>query len=185
MGFNRIFGIGLSRTGTHSLCAALNTLKIGCIHWPLSMAQIRGHVASCDITVSSRFEQLDKEFPGSKFIYTRRDLGPWLKSCENHYRWLVENNVYGKLTDEQRAFALNSEDVIYGCREKYAFNAERFEHAYKQWEMRVFYYFEKRPNDLLMIDITKGDGWDKLLPFLGDGVSLRDIPFPHKGKAGE
>jgi 3'(2'), 5'-bisphosphate nucleotidase len=37
-------------------------------------------------------------------------------------------------------------------------------------------YFKDRPQDLLVIDVTAGEGWEKLCPFLGKPTP--DIPFP-------
>ena len=41
-------------------------------------------------------------------------------------------------------------------------------------------YFKDRPDDLLVLDVCAGDGWEKLCPFLEKAVP--DKPFPHKGK---
>lgn len=82
----KIFGIGLSRTGTTSLTAALKILRVQAIHWPQSMGDIARHEASTDITVSLMFEELDRKYPGSKFIYTIRERDPWLASCEKHIK---------------------------------------------------------------------------------------------------
>ena len=38
-------------------------------------------------------------------------------------------------------------------------------------------YFRDYPENFLVLDIAKGDGWDKLCPFLG--VDVPDLKFPH------
>ena len=38
-------------------------------------------------------------------------------------------------------------------------------------------YFEDQPRRLLVMNITQGDGWDLLCPFLDKSVP--DIMFPH------
>lgn len=38
-------------------------------------------------------------------------------------------------------------------------------------------YFAGRPEDLLIMDICAGDGWEKLCPFLG--FEIPETPFPH------
>jgi len=43
----------------------------------------------------------------------------------------------------------------------------------------VMDYFKDRPDDLLIIDICSGEGFEKLAPFLGRPLPAQ--PFPHKG----
>ena len=49
---------------------------------------------------------------------------------------------------------------------------------YDEHNADVRAYFAQRPDDLLVIDVTAGDGWDRLCPFLG--VDVPDAPFPHR-----
>jgi hypothetical protein len=37
-------------------------------------------------------------------------------------------------------------------------------------------YFRERPDDLLVLNICAGEGWERLCPFLGQDVP--GIPFP-------
>ena len=52
---------------------------------------------------------------------------------------------------------------------------------YKNHNREVNEYFKDRPDDLLVMDVTAGDGWEKLCPFLG--VDIPDIDFPPANKA--
>jgi len=94
----KVFGLGLSRTGTRSLTAALHLLGWDTVHYPVDRAaldaMVRGDVGfphlerydgMTDITVSPYFEDLDHAYPGSKFVLTVRDEESWLKSCKNHW----------------------------------------------------------------------------------------------------
>jgi hypothetical protein len=47
---------------------------------------------------------------------------------------------------------------------------------------RVAEYFSGRPDDLLVLDITAGDGWPPLCRFLGRPVP--DAPFPATNRSG-
>jgi hypothetical protein len=40
-------------------------------------------------------------------------------------------------------------------------------------------HFADRPGDLLVLDITAGEGWDRLCPFLG--LPEPGVPFPRRG----
>ena len=46
-------------------------------------------------------------------------------------------------------------------------------------ERRVRAHFAGRPDDLLVMDITAGDGWEQVCPFLG--LPVPDAPFPRRG----
>jgi len=112
------------------------------------------------------YKELDQKFPGNKFILTIRDTDKWLNSAVRHFgtketamrRW-----IYG---------------AAYGCP---AGNEEIYRKRFDRHNREVQEYFEDRPNDLLVMDITKGDGWEKLCPFLGK--ELPDIPFPQSNTA--
>ena len=53
----------------------------------------------------------------------------------------------------------------------------RLRYAYATHERNVREYFAGRPEDLLVMNVTAGDGWELLCPFLGKPVP--DFPFPH------
>lgn len=203
----KVFGIGFSRTGTSSLNAALELLGYRSIHFPIIMqntsalAKVKYRInrwvqeigfkkplfkdfvlgtsnqavfsapdhnsfdAMTDLPVAVFFKELDKEFPNSKFILTVRDEEAWLKSCEkffangNHqfFKWIqLHFDVYGAN----------------------AFDKNLFRTAYRNHIEQVKLYFESRPNDLVIMNIPKGDGWDKLCPFVGEEISK--TPFPNK-----
>src|ERR671913_366476 len=91
----KIFGLGLSKTGTSSLSEALNIIGINTIHYPFDDATyndltggnydlqiLKTYQGIVDIPVAPYYAQLDKTFPGSKFILTVRDMEPWLRSVD-------------------------------------------------------------------------------------------------------
>jgi len=96
-----IFGIGMNKTGTNSLAVALRQLGIKCLHSAREVKQAldrnqrsgqrclyplpRKYQAFCDSPIPYVFEQIDRDYPGSRFIVTVRDLEPWIKSRMNHF----------------------------------------------------------------------------------------------------
>jgi 3'(2'), 5'-bisphosphate nucleotidase len=62
---------------------------------------------------------------------------------------------------------------LYGCT---VFDDAHFRQGYAKFVGEVATYFRDRPNDLLIIDVTAGEGWEKLCPFLGKPIP--DLPFP-------
>lgn len=188
----KVFGIGLSRTGTRSLNRALQTLGFDPLHYPLDgdtyteiahgqydLTLLKHHDGITDITVSSFYAQLDKAYSDSKFILTVRDKKSWLDSCENHWR---NSQAFEDTTDPERLRLLEIRRFFrattFGC---YDFQPERFVWVYDQHLKAVTDYFRDRPDQLLILDVCAGDGFDKLAPFMGRDVPC--TPFPHSGSA--
>jgi hypothetical protein len=170
---SKIFGIGLSRTGTTSLTLALEILGFSVIHFPRIAKQIEDHDAATDTSVAASFETLDGRFPGSRFIYTTRDLDEWLESCRRF--WAKRQSVQF----DKDLFITNLHCQLYGGAD---FDPERFAQAYRRHQERVFRHFEDRPGDLLTLNICAEDArWQPICGFLG----LQDpsAPFPSANKS--
>lgn len=191
----KVFGLGLSRTGTRSLSAALHVLGYDTVHYPTDQGTldtlVRGDArfpqlehfdGLTDITVAPYFEDLDKNYPGSKFILTVRDEAGWLKSCSNHWsgRDAYATDEKGVGENEHRIHMEIRRFLRAAVYAGYEYNPERFSRAYRRHTENVLRYFEGRPNDLLVLNIATGEGYEKLAPFLG--VPIPPSPFPHKGK---
>jgi hypothetical protein len=160
----KIIGVGLSKTATSSLARALGSLGYEVAHYPRDLSVLDRCDGGCDITVAERFDELDRKYPGSRFIYTTRDLGDWLESCRIHF------NFRG--VDED-PFAREVRRRVYGTE---GFDEDRFRDTWATHDARVRTYFADRPGDLLEIDICAGEGWEALCSFLGHPVP--DRPFP-------
>lgn len=175
----KVFCIGFHKTGTTSLELALKKLgyrvtgSFGTkdpaiadkVH-EMAYAMAEDYDAFEDNPWPILYKELDARFPGSKFILTRRPAEAWIRSQVRDFattetpmrRW-----IYG-------------EDA--GCPEG---NEETYIARYERHNREVLEYFSDRPDDLLVFDLPKGDGWDKLCPFLGHEIP--DEPFPHANKA--
>jgi len=189
----KVFGIGLSRTGTKSLTSALYALGVNAVHYPddettlrelasgnYNFALLQKYDGITDITVAPFYPQLDKLFPGSKFILTVRDKAAWLKSMEQHWSGRpaftdADENGFGKETHMQIRRLLRA--AVYGC---YEFNADRLSYVFDQHYKMVLEYFKDRPESLLVLDICGGEGWEELCNFLG--TPAIDQPFPYTKK---
>jgi hypothetical protein len=184
----KVFGIGLSRTGTKSLTSALNILGIKTIHYPDDDTTLRELVEGnynlsllqhfdgvTDITVSPFYPQLDELFPNSKFILTVRNKTDWLRSLEKHWQGrpaFVDYNHQSPLYNE---IHMNIRRLLrsanYGC---YEFSAHRVSYVYDHHYQSVLNYFKNRPESLLVLDICGGEGWEKICPFLNKPI----VPYP-------
>jgi hypothetical protein len=166
----KIFGIGLSRSGTTSLTEALKVLGYSAVHSPTTMGQIRRHDAATDTTVADNFERLDQFFPGSKFIHTIRRKEDWLRSCERF--WLLMQSRF------DASFLLTElHKQLYGTP---TFDRDRFAEAYDRHLVRVQRFFESRPHDLLQLSFDRSeDLWGPLCRFLGRPVPQNEFPRSH------
>jgi hypothetical protein len=181
--FNKVFGIGLSKTGTTSLGLALKRLGIKTIDYPhdpttlreleqgnFRLSVLEQYQAVTDTPVAIYYAQLDKLFPGSRFILTVREKDSWLRSVEEHWKFSEE---WAQRHLPFRRFTYFIHAAVYGT---YAFERERFSFVYDQHVHNVIEYFRDRPEDLLVLDVCRGDGYGKLCRFLGFPVV--DEPFP-------
>ena len=173
----KLFGIGLSKTGTSSLAQALQILGFRTKDYPgisryaagdlssVDMDVVHAHEALTDTPIPSFYRELDRRFPGSKFILTVRDRAGWLKSCMKQF-----NERFAALQNDahkQLFIDLYGTDV---------FDERLFANGYEKFVAGVLQYFRDRPADLLILDIAAGDGWEKLCAFLGRPQP--DVPFP-------
>jgi len=174
----KVFGVGLSKTGTTSLYAALHAVglrsgtfghlrSLGLEEWfagDFSRDYLREYDAVTDLPVGAFFPQLDARYPGSKFILTvREDMELWLDSCRKQFTQPPGNS-----------FSRDTHLVSYGTS---CFNAERYRYVYEAHLASTKEYFKNRPQDLLVFNIIGGEGWEVLCPFMG--VPLPETSFPN------
>lgn len=160
----KIFGIGLSRTGTTSCFELVKQLGIKSIHLPLSMKDIVEHDFANDTSVSARFEELDQRYPNSKFIYTIRNLNQWVASCMKWVNLESRGLFYDKLpNDAVRKWISDGDLKLYGRDYKAMKDISEDEllKAYAKRDQGIRKYFRDRPDDLLVVDLTDA----KSLPF--------------------
>ena len=182
----KLFGIGLSRTGTKSLTRALNALGYVMVHYPtdpITYQELSGgnydltllkHIDGiADITVSPFYPQLDQLYPNSKFILTVRDQESWLRSLERHWEG---KPIYDNIPDQADVLRMKRflRAAVYGT---FRFSPERLAYVQTLHDQLVLNYFKDRPDKLLVMDIAAGDGWEKLCAFLGKPIP--DAPFPN------
>jgi hypothetical protein len=169
----KIFGVGMSKTGTTTLgrCFAILGLlphksadrglknafrKTGNYQKIIEIA--KEYRSFEDTPWYLAFDRLDAAFPGSKFILTIR------KDSMTHARSSWSHGVRaGRRTGEADAGYIRDKIAVY-----------------EKHNNRVLDYFKDRPDDLLVVCWENGDGWEKLCPFLG--VPIPDVPIPHANK---
>ena len=120
------------------------------------------------------YRVLDKKYPNSKFFILERDDESWIRSNERFYSpkyhkdW--RNWEYSFLIDER--WVHDRENII----------NKKLDYKHSKYH-EINTYFKNRPNDLLVMNICEGDGWEVLCPFLGRNIP--DVPFPKLNVYGE
>ena len=173
----KVFCIGFHKTGTKSLAIALRQLGYSVTgpngtHDPdikdnvydMAYGLVDQFDAFQDNPWPILYKELDSRFPGSKFILTLRSPEAWILSQVRHF---------GSRETPMRSW-IYGEGCPKGNEQLYVARFERHNHE-------VIGYFSGRSTDLLIMDLSKGDGWDKLCPFLG--FDLPANTFPHANKA--
>jgi hypothetical protein len=192
----KIFGIGLSRTGSTSLAEALAVLGYRAIHFPadpvtrreysqffanpsdtLTLSLLERYDAVTDAPLACVYRQLDRAYPGSKFVWTVRDKESWLTSCELWWERSVIPFMEHDVTGVIGPFMHLVGSVTYGTP---YFDAALFSRAYDAHMADVPRYFQGRDQDLLPLNICAGEGWPKLAPFIDSAIP--GCPFPHRNE---
>lgn len=99
------------------------------------------------------YKELDKQYPGSKFILNTRDKQAWLRSRARHYIRRLDKDYLDKLADQ---YQLTKIEML-----------EQWEREWDQHQNAVIEYFKNRPNDLLVFNIDT-DSPNKLVAFFKD-----------------
>ncbi len=179
----KVFCVGFQKTGTSSLAKALQALgyKVGDAITPLNahvnwqvpdprpeiVEKVLDVVAGLDAIQDSPCAFLYREFdaahPGAKFILTTRSTESWLDSYRRYFP--DQNNPLRRW--------------MYGV-DRLSGHESRYREVYEAQNTAIRAYFANRPDDLLEMDLGRGDGWRELVNFLGDALK----PFPHANRSG-
>jgi hypothetical protein len=185
----RIFGIGMQRTATTSLHRALQILGYDSFHWgegeaPKIWHEMQQHdrshtlerfYALSDNPIPMLYRELDRAYPGSKFILTMRDEDSWIKSMAR--LWSYEHNPTRWVWDIY-PFSNRLHTILYGQPE---FNAERMVARYRRHNDEVMQYFGNRPQDLLVLDMRSQGPWHRLCEFLERPVP--SVSYPNANRS--
>ena len=183
---NRVFCIGMNKTGTSTMKHCFEALRLSPIASPVDMDREswrlikqfyrdRNYEPILDMATHYRsfedrpwnmwemYRYLDKRFPDSRFILTVRDPELWWRSTE---RWI---NVTNPTVSQRYQLHLRSPDT----------SKSNMIASYIRHNKEIEAYF-KGTGKLLVFNPEAGDGWDKLCQFLGVPVPDRD--FPHANR---
>jgi len=173
----KVFVIGMFKTGITSIAQALQKLGYRVFRGPWWNGEIQidnwnkhpekwkmyydkidikvnGHDAFSDYPFMYIYEYLDKKFPDSQFILTSRNVDSVIKSTLN------------QMSKNHKKMAVNEVK-------------EKIKNRYMCHQNMTKIYFATKKN-LLIMNLEKGDGWQKLCKFLNK--SQPSMKFPHENR---
>ncbi len=107
------------------------------------------------------YREFDVAYPDSKFILTWRRAGDWIRRVVDQF---------GTSSTPMREWVYDGVGAPAGKEEHYLARYRRHDREFRS-------SFTGGPYDLLELNITEGDGWEQLCPFLGHPIP--PVPFPH------
>jgi hypothetical protein len=160
---NKLFIIGLPRTGTTSISVALlEYFKVAHTCYTKRAFELADVISDCPCF--SDYQQLDVLFPESQFVYLQRNLEHWLPSIH-----MLLNKMLPSLNSDTYVNPILKRSF------EQTFDLKHVDHpldkahltmCYQRHKQRVKEYFQGRDN-ILSIDINQADNLPKLLGFLG------------------
>lgn len=207
-GGSKVFCIGMNKTGTTSLEAALTSLgyRLG--------LQARGEMLLRDwgrrdfrriidlcrtadafqdspFSRPDTFQAVDAAFPGSKFILSvRTSPDEWFQSLTRFLSKLIDK---GRLptADDLRACEYRYKGYLWeaaqlnGIDERTLYDRNLYIARYLTHNQSVMDYFRARPADLLMLNVAEPDAMQRLCAFLGRPWGGQAMPYLNRSRRPE
>jgi len=161
----KVFIVGLPRTGTTSICYTLLEFGFNVAHTAYTQKTFEEADVIADTPIFNDYQLLDKHYPNSQYIYLTREPQKWLPSIKQLLLRMYENvvrddggfnpiikrcytEVFSPFTYEN----INNDDFLLAC--------------YEQHKKSVINYFAKQHKRILFIDISNDKDYQALVNFL-------------------
>jgi len=173
---NKLFIIGLPRTGTTSISVALLDYGFKIAHTAFTKRTFELADVISDAPCFADYQELDQLFPNSKFVYLDRALESWVPSMQ-----MLLHKMLPELTP--KTGYLNP--VLKRCMTKTfellttknPLDKQHLENCYRLHQQAVLSYFAHR-NDFLSINVSENGSLKLLLKFV-DINNEAAGEFPH------
>lgn len=183
---NKLFIIGLPRTGTTSISIALLDQNFKVAHTAYTKQAFKLADVISDAPCFSDYQELDMLFPESKFVYLDRAIESWIPSIQMllkkmHTNLAPQTGIFNPVLKRSfnQAFDLyiqaDSSNTLKLNED--AFNTEHLSACYHKHKTEIMEYFKHR-DDLLTINLSQQDSLSQLLNFLNISHN-GDQEFPH------
>ena len=173
---NKLFIIGLPRTGTTSISVALLEHDLMVAHTAFTKRAFELADVVSDAPCFSDYKELDELFPGSKFVYLDRDLDNWIPSIQMLLKKMAVRldpitGVFSPVL--KRSF----NEIFALTTTKDPYTKEHLEACYLKHKKEVFEYFSDR-DDFFNVNLSHENSLVALLEFLELEVT-ENKEFPH------
>lgn len=200
----KVFCIGRNKTGTTSLKFALTELGFAVGNQRMAeklfdqdyfvgkfdriIEYCHSYEAFQDVPFScpETYKYLDVAFPGSKFILTVRDSpAQWYDSLVRfHAKVFGQGNTptYAQLSQARymrQGYATNIVK-LHGTEQDDPYNRQTLIDHYNRHNSDVAAYFADRPNDLLTINLSGPNDYQRMTEFLGRPSKKAAFPWKNK-----
>ena len=164
---NKIFILGLPRTGTTSVCSALLDRGFKVAHTAYTQQSIELSDVIADTPVYCDYPFLDSYYPKSKFIYLDRNLKFWAPSMQD-----LLSKIRKKMISKTRGYHPLLERCLLDVFGSDVLSTEgqglgHLKHAYLKHKQAVIAYFKDRSEDCLFVDMSSRDSYSKVCRFIG------------------
>lgn len=201
----KIFGIGANKTGTTSLNKAMKDLgfivgnqrrgELLLEDWAqrdfskiIKLCYTAEFFQDVPFSLPYTFVALDQQFKNSKFILTERDSAEqWYNSISKfHAKKWGENGRIPTQEDLENApyiykgRAWRSNRLVFETPANDPYQKETMCQFYTNYNKSVKEYFRFRPNDLLVLNVSKKGAYRELCDFLNIETTRNEFPWENK-----
>lgn len=175
----KVFGIGFGRTGTMSLADAMSILGYKSRKQrPITMNDVADYDFIGTLPNLESIKIFNSLTINAKFIMTVREMESWIESCKKTLGARVSEKA------KNLVVGLYKEEDYWQYWSHVQWDEELYRQAMVKYTELVRKYFKEEPEKLLILDISKGEGWEKLCPFLGKEIPEESFPWRHQGVLG-
>lgn len=184
---NRVFVLGLPRTGTTSICSTLLSLNYHVAHTAYTQTTFEKANAIADTPVFNDYKELFFYYPNSQFVYLTRDADKWVPSIKQLLLRMYNNVIrddggfnpiikrcYTAIFSPFTLENINNDDFLLSCYNKHITATTEF--------------FKQQNCPVLFIDISKEGDHQRLLSFLNKedtNESSSKLSFPVLNQGGK
>lgn len=133
------------------------------------------------------YKHLDEFYPDSKFVLTVRDSPEqWYNSLIKFHSKLFGNGNVPNKKDLQSAtyvwkgWIWECNRMMYGTPEDDPYNKSMMIKTYKDYNRSVMKYFKDRSKDLIVINLSKKDSYNRLMDYLNIDSPYTEFPWSNK-----
>ncbi len=201
----KIFCIGKNKTGTTSLTKAFRDMEFIIGNQSDAEGMIGDYIKKdftriieycktaeffqdVPFSMPETYKVLDKAYPNSKFILTvRDDASQWYNSITKFHAKLFGNGNIPTWDDLKNATykykgwmheVMRATSNLTDSDEPY--DKTKLTNLYEKYNQEVMCYFENRPNDLLIINLSDKDAYKKFCDFIGMEAKGNSFPWENK-----